>query len=68
MEMKPSSDLAKRIFDYLIDNPMSLKDFADRVGVGQSAIIKLLKGQDKTKAITVFKIENFLREVGKKKK
>jgi hypothetical protein len=68
MEMNPKTDLAKRVFEYLIDNPMTLLKFAEIVGVSHTAILRLMKGGTLTKPLNVFKIEKFLKEAESRKK
>ncbi len=67
MEMNPKSELAKRVFEYLIENPMSLLKFAKLVGISHTAILHLMRGGGVQSPIVRFKIEKFMRDNDKNK-
>lgn len=59
--MKQKNNLATKILTVLTQKNLSQKDLADKTGVSQAAISKILSGKHKTKISTLENIANALK-------
>jgi DNA-binding XRE family transcriptional regulator len=63
MIINPSSEIAKRMVDYLLENPMSAREFAELVDISQPTVGNILSGKYRMNLQTQMKLEKFLRRV-----
>jgi len=63
MIINPSSEIAKKVFNYLLESPMSARDFAKLVGISQPTVSNILCGEYRMNLQTQMKLEKFLRKV-----
>jgi DNA-binding XRE family transcriptional regulator len=63
MIIDPNSEIAKRMVDYLLENPMSAREFAKLVDISQPTVGNILSGKYRMNLQTQMKLEKFLRRV-----
>lgn len=62
MKVDPKTEIGKRIWEFLQDNPMSVRQLAKNSGLSQPTITRLLEKDIEPRVIVRLKIEKFFRE------
>ncbi len=62
MDINPKMEIAKRLWEYMKQNPISVAEIAGKIGCTHTTILRLLRGASTAHIEVLLKIEKFLKE------
>lgn len=59
---KQRTDIGKRLFDWMIQNPMNAESVAAKIGISRNSVLSISRGANEPRNTVRCKIEKFLKE------